>query len=126
MLQQVDAYNTQRIKMQADIADNSMIVKTMLIHAEDSRLLHDTSDGMIQSYTSLYDLNHELIAEYNKRYNNHQELLKCLKEVNNMIQKASRIRVGDAKTYVVSACRAAVKANNTQQLIKVIKSGKTN
>ena len=50
-------------------------------------------------------------------------LLGALKEVNHMIEKAARLRVGSAKARIVSACRAAIKANNIHSLFKIIKSG---
>ncbi len=53
------------------------------------------------------------------------QLSKNLKEVNHMIQRAARLRMGDAKTPLVDACRKAVQANNTQQLLKLIKFGVT-
>ena len=40
-----------------------------------------------------------------------------------MIQKAARLRVGVPKSRVVSACRAAIKANNIHSLFKIIKTG---
>ena len=43
----------------------------------------------------------ELIGEYMKRSTNHELLLSSLKEVNHMIQKASRLRVGRFKAEVV-------------------------
>ena len=118
---------------------------------------------MRAAYAQLYTLNAELIGEYNKRSNNHEQLLaalhdtrvrrvakhrkggcgdamprtqrraphltplamlwRCRKDVNHMIQKAARLRVGSAKTRVVTACRAAIKANNIHSLFKIIKTG---
>jgi len=78
---------------------------------------------MKREYSELYSLNNELIAEYRKRSNNHQALLAALKEVNHMIQKAARLRVGAAKTRVVNACRAAIKANNIHSLFQIISQG---
>jgi len=49
-----------------------------------------------------------------------------LKEVNHMIQKAAKLRVGPSKPQIVAACRAAIKANNIQTLFKVIKTGSVN
>ena len=46
-----------------------------------------------------------------------------LQEVNQMIQKAARLRVGQAKVQVVSACRTAIKNNNIHSLFKIIKTG---
>lgn len=47
---------------------------------------------MKEMYTDLFDLNHEQIREYQVRNTNHQELMKKLKEVNNIIQHASKLR----------------------------------
>ena len=43
-------------------------------------------------YRQLYDINRDLIAGYKIRCNNHQELMVTLKEVNQIIQKAGRLR----------------------------------
>ena len=79
--------------------------------------------GMRQTYAQLYTLNAELMGEYAKRANNHEQLLVALKEVNHMIQKAARLRVGQAKARVVSLCRAAIKDNNIHSLFQIIKTG---
>lgn len=63
--------------------------------------------------------------EHEKRTTNHEELLEALKLVNNMIQHAAKLRVGAAKARVVTACRGAVKANNTTALLKIIQDGRT-
>ena len=63
--------------------------------------------------------------EHEKRATNHEDLLQALKLVNNMIQPAARLRVGMPKAHVVTACRAAIKANNTNGLLKVIQDGKS-
>ena len=86
------------------------------------RILGDIK-SMRGAYSQLYTLNAELMGEYSKRANNHEQLLAALKEVNHMIQKAARLRVGSAKARIVSACRGAIKANNIHSLFKIIKSG---
>lgn len=43
-------------------------------------------------YAELFAINNELIGEYTKRARNHEELLAALKEVNQMIQKAAKMR----------------------------------
>ena len=40
----------------------------------------------------LYDLNRDLINGYKIRCNNHNELLSCLKLVNQAIQRAGKLR----------------------------------
>ena len=56
---------------------------------------------MKQTYQDLQKLNEELIGEYTKRATNHDELMKALKMVNDMIQRASNLRYGKAKTNLV-------------------------
>ena len=43
-------------------------------------------------YSQLYDINRDLTAGYKIRVNNHQELMDTLKDVNQIIQKAGRLR----------------------------------
>ena len=47
---------------------------------------------MKKGYMELYDLNRDLINGYKIRNNNHTELLKNLKMVNQVIQRAGRLR----------------------------------
>jgi Bardet-Biedl syndrome 2 protein len=78
---------------------------------------------MTRYYAELFKLNQQLVAEYNKRVVNHQALLDSLKDVNHMIQKASNLRMGSAKTRVVTDCRAAIKTNNVQSLFQIVSTG---
>ncbi len=43
-------------------------------------------------YAQLYDINRDLISGYKIRCGNHQELMDTLKLVNQIIQKAGRLR----------------------------------
>jgi Bardet-Biedl syndrome 2 protein len=52
------------------------------------------------------------------------QLLEALKDVNQMIQKAAKLRMGKHKTEVVTACRAAIQSNNIAALFKIIQSGR--
>jgi Bardet-Biedl syndrome 2 protein len=52
-----------------------------------------------------------------------QALLSALKEVNHMIQKAARLRVGAPKTAVINACRDAVKSNQMSLVLDIIRNG---
>ena len=46
-----------------------------------------------------------------------------LKMLNDMIQRASNLRFGTAKTAVVSACRKAIKKSNLRNLIHIMSEG---
>jgi Bardet-Biedl syndrome 2 protein len=122
VLQEVAEFNALRVKMSADMADDSQRVKALVVRAEDARIMTDM-ETMGRAYTDLYSLNNQLIAGYNNRMQSHSGLLGALKEVNQMIQKAANLRMGAAKTRVVTDCRVAVKANNMQSLFRIIKQG---
>ena len=106
----------------ADMADDAQRIKALIIRAEDSRLMMDM-DTMRRAYTELSGMNNQLVQSYNTRSQNHDTLLNALKEVNQMIQKASNLRLGKAKSRVVADCRAAVKNNQMQSLLRILKQG---
>ncbi|XP_076471664.1 BBSome complex member BBS2-like [Babylonia areolata] len=122
ILIKVDEFHRVRQKLTAEMADHSNLIRSMVVRAEDARLMGDMRT-MRKGYMELFDLNRDLINGYTIRCNNHQELLSCLKQVNQIIQKAGRLRVGRFKTQVVNACRAAIKSNNTSSLYKIIHTG---
>ncbi|KAK6191700.1 hypothetical protein SNE40_003318 [Patella caerulea] len=122
ILVRVDDFHSVRQKLTAEMADHSNLIRSMVVRAEDARLMGDMK-SMRTGYMELYDLNRDLISGYKIRCNNHQELLSCLKKVNQVIQKAGRLRVGKYKTQVVNACRSAIKSNNISSLYKIIKTG---
>ncbi len=83
-------------------------------------------ETMRRAYTDLFSLNNQLIVGYNNRASNHEGLLVALKEVNQMIQRAANLRVGNAKTRVINDCRGAVKSNNMSALFRIIRQGYDN
>merc|ERR1719379_2382879 len=85
VLMKVDEYNSVRLKLTAEMADSSNLVKALIVKAEDYRMLSDMGN-LKKVFSNLQQTNSDLIAEYNKRANNHQHLLSQLKEVNMMIQ----------------------------------------
>ncbi|XP_074660116.1 BBSome complex member BBS2-like [Tubulanus polymorphus] len=122
ILVKVDEYHAVRQKLTAEMADHSNLIRSLVVRAEDARLMDDMKN-MKKGYMELYDLNRDLINGYKIRSNNHTELLSCLKQVNQMIQKAGRLRVGKYKTQVINACRTAIKSSNIAALFKIIKTG---
>ena len=116
---QVDERHSARQKLTAEMADHSNLIRSLVVKAEDARLMGDMwvhllqckvlhkwmlklyawqaltvtcRKNMMKGYTELYGLNRELISGYQIRCNNHQELLSSLKIVNQMIQKAGKLR----------------------------------
>ncbi|XP_061891432.1 Bardet-Biedl syndrome 2 protein homolog [Entelurus aequoreus] len=121
-LTEVDEFHTVHQKLTAEMADHSNYIKNMLVQAEDARLMGDMT-SMKKRYRELYNLNRDLVNEYKIRSNNHNALLACLKSVNQAIQRAGRLRVGKAKNQVISACRDAIKSNNVNTLLRVMRAG---
>ncbi|XP_069822061.1 BBSome complex member BBS2 isoform X2 [Dendropsophus ebraccatus] len=124
VLVQVDDSHSVHQKLTADMADQSNLIRSMLVQAEDSRLMRDMKN-MKKRYTELYDLNKDLINQYKIRCNNHTELLNNLKCVNQAIQRAGRLRVGKPKAQVITACRDAIRSNNINALFRIMRVGAT-
>lgn len=122
ILDKVNELHSARQKLSSEMADNSGIIKNLVLRAEDARMMNDMR-SMRKGFMQLYELNRDIIMGYRIRSNNHLELLECLRIVNQAIQKAGRLRVGKPKTEMVSACRNALKEKNTELLIKAIKTG---
>ncbi|KAJ4460589.1 putative Bardet-Biedl syndrome 2 protein [Paratrimastix pyriformis] len=91
VLQKVLEFNALRLKLTADMADGSNLVKALVVKAEDARLLGNMP-LLRSALNELKAANEELLQSYRIRATNHQELLTCLKDVNQMIQKAARLR----------------------------------
>ena len=79
---------------------------------------------MMKYYTNLNTENQKMSRELLKKASNHQALLANLKEVNQLINKAANLRMGSAKSKLVSLCRAAVKKNNLGSIAKIVESGR--
>lgn len=123
LLAEAEQYNVLRSQLSANIADVANNVKVSIVKAEDARVLHDMP-LLKKVYASLQQDNGQIIAEYTKRQTNYEQLVRCLKEINLLINKASSLRIGADQARVVSLCRAAIKANNTHLLTQIIKTGK--
>nr|KAF6406154.1 Bardet-Biedl syndrome 2 [Molossus molossus] len=122
VLIKVDEYHSVHQKLSADMADNSNLIRSLLVRAEDARLMRDMKT-MKNRYMELYDLNKDLLNGYKIRCNNHTELLGNLKAVNQAIQRAGRLRVGKPKNQVITACRDAIRSNNINTLFRIMRVG---
>ncbi|XP_012611410.2 BBSome complex member BBS2 isoform X1 [Microcebus murinus] len=122
VLIKVDEYHSVHQKLSADMADNSNLIRSLLVRAEDARLMRDMRT-MKNRYMELYDLNKDLLNGYKIRCNNHTELLGNLKVVNQAIQRAGHLRVGKPKNQVITACRDAIRSNNINTLFRIMKVG---
>ena len=122
MLQQVAQHNETRLKLSADMADDSQRIKALIVRAEDSRVMNEMN-SMRKAYTSLFSLNTQLLNQHSLRSQNQEKLLEALRSVNLMIQRAASLRVGNAKLEVIAECRKAIKINNFSSLQRIIRYG---
>uniref|UniRef100_A0A452T0M3 Bardet-Biedl syndrome 2 protein homolog n=1 Tax=Ursus maritimus TaxID=29073 RepID=A0A452T0M3_URSMA len=122
VLVKVDESHSVHQKLSAEMADNSNLIRSLLVRAEDARLMRDMKT-MKNRYMELYDLNKDLLNGYKIRCNNHTELLGNLKAVNQAIQRAGRLRVGKPKNQVITACRDAIRSNNINTLFRIMRVG---
>ncbi|PRP83109.1 Bardet-Biedl syndrome 2 protein [Planoprotostelium fungivorum] len=82
----VTEFDATRTKLTVAMADSANLIKTLVVRAEDARILSEIP-SMKRFYRSLMSLNEELCGEYAKRVNNFNALLDCLKETNQIIQQ---------------------------------------
>ncbi|KAH6941771.1 hypothetical protein HPB50_023577 [Hyalomma asiaticum] len=59
-------------------------------------------------YQELQTLNRELVSDYRVRCQSHEELTRCVRMLNQGIERASALRVGCHKAAIVAACRQAL------------------
>ncbi|KNC53004.1 bardet-Biedl syndrome 2 protein [Thecamonas trahens ATCC 50062] len=121
-LTQVKAFHSTRQKLSTDMAETANLAKTLVVKAEDARILGDMH-AMKQHYSALAALNRDLLTEFTKRKNNHSALLEKLRDVHRMIQRAARLRRGEPAKRVIAACRKALADSNMPALIHAICSG---
>ena len=81
-------------------------------------------ENMKKSYAVVQQENGTLIGEYLKRTNNHQDLVRSLKELNNMIRNASNLRVGSSQKRVVALARECIRSNTNQNLPMIFEKGR--
>ncbi|XP_045482156.1 Bardet-Biedl syndrome 2 protein-like [Harmonia axyridis] len=110
-----------RMRLGTDVADRLGQVRTLVIKAEDARI-NDVNE-LSQHYKDLDNLNKELMNGYNIRLNNHNEGLETVKKINIIIQRSSRLRVGQKSSQMLKHCRNAIKTNNIEGLVKIIRIG---
>ncbi|EJW77367.1 hypothetical protein WUBG_11724, partial [Wuchereria bancrofti] len=111
-----------RDRLSATIAERSNSIKEMLVRAEDARTINQFR-LMRKYYQKMHTLNQAMVAEHKIRCNNHEELLKVLRNLNKVIEQGSRLRVGAPASRLISACRNAIVEEHFDMLQKIILFG---
>jgi Bardet-Biedl syndrome 2 protein len=121
LISKVEELQSVRTTLVADVADSSTTVRSLIVRAEDGRLLRDW-DSVRRIQTDLSAVNRQLLNDYRVREKSHSDLVATLKNINTLIQEAANLRVGKFKTNLIQSCRLAIKQNNLNSLSKIISS----
>lgn len=79
------------VKLQAEAAGVTNILKALMIRLEDSRILDD-GEGIKKRVTQIQKLGENFIREQEIRAKNYTDLTTALKELHMGVQNASRMR----------------------------------
>lgn len=112
----IEQANTLKIHFAANMSENINNLKSYIVRAEASHMIDDI-EGIRRNYASVIAENGALIAEYGMRSNNHVELLKSLKQLNNLIRLAAGLRVGEPSKKLVAQCRDCIRNNKNKKLL---------
>ncbi|KAL3287516.1 hypothetical protein HHI36_001985 [Cryptolaemus montrouzieri] len=91
LIEKLSDIQDARLRLGTDVADRLGQIRTLIIKAEDARL--NDLEELPQYYRELDGLNKELMNGYNVRLMNYNEGLETVKNINTIIQRASRLRV---------------------------------
>ncbi len=122
LVDRIETCMASRTRLTADLAEESQKLKGLVVRAEDSRIMSDIQT-MRRAYTDLFTMNSQMTAQYNNRASNHSILMKSLREVNMIIQRAANLRIGSKRTRTINDCRTAVKSNNFKAFHRIVEQG---
>ncbi|KAF7495028.1 Bardet-Biedl syndrome 2 protein [Sarcoptes scabiei] len=115
----IDDIQNVRQQLMVEVADTASMIRAAVVRAEDARLT-EQYEQMKMIYQDLFNLNKDIMREYQIRYQNHIDLVDNLKQINLIIQRASNLRIGSFKTTFIKLCRDQIKEKNFSQLFKII------
>ncbi|KAF3425049.1 hypothetical protein E2986_06059 [Frieseomelitta varia] len=110
------------IRLQAEAANETTLLKNIIIRLEDARILENI-DEMRKRLVQLKNVNVDLIREHEIRMKSYKELTANLKQLNLGVQHAARLRVGKSASNTVAQCRAAIQDENSKALMLAIRHG---
>lgn len=118
----IEQSNTLKIHFAANMSENINNLKASIVRAEASHMIDDV-EGVRRNYAAVIAENGALIGEYTKRSNNHVELLKSLKQLNNLIRLAAGLRLGEPAKAVIAQCRDCIRSNKQKNLQVIMEKG---
>ncbi|KAK6620400.1 hypothetical protein RUM44_006801 [Polyplax serrata] len=122
LLEKLSELESVKNKLNLELSEKSNLIRNLLIRSEDTRLLKDWKLTK-RFYEELDELNKGLRRSYEIRVANYCDTVNTVKQLNGIVQKASRLRFGKHKTDPVTLSRNAIATNNAKSLIKAIRTG---
>jgi len=123
LLVQIQESNQLKGHFAANISESIQNLKVSVVKAEASLIINDVTT-MRKHYAIVQQENGQLIGEYIKRSNNHQELVHTLKELNNLIRFASNLRIGSCQKLVVQQARECIRKQTTEKIQAIFERGR--
>ncbi|XP_043251138.1 Bardet-Biedl syndrome 2 protein homolog [Colletes gigas] len=110
------------IRLQAEAASETTLLKSIIIRLEDARILENVEE-MRKRLVQLKNVNVDLVREHEIRMKSYRDLTANLKELNLGVQRAARLRVGNSASNTVAHCRTAIQDQNPKALALAIRHG---
>ncbi|EDQ92040.1 uncharacterized protein MONBRDRAFT_22806 [Monosiga brevicollis MX1] len=124
LLSEIADLHGVRQRLSAELAEGSNLVKSLLLRAEDYRLMGDTFN-MRETYAQLHAANRDLVNAYTIRSTNHNKLLEGLKSLNMFIQTTAQLLDGPLQTEFVAECRECIRNSDMVKLFNVLHAART-
>ncbi|CAB3369144.1 Hypothetical predicted protein [Cloeon dipterum] len=83
--------NEVRLQLSTDMASCLDSIRSHVIRIEDARIIEDV-EGVLKWTTALATCNSDILKSYKVRNNNHEDLVKSLKQINKCIEQSSKLR----------------------------------
>ncbi|KAL1131419.1 hypothetical protein AAG570_011036 [Ranatra chinensis] len=90
-LNRLEELKSNATRMAAAVADTANLIRSLIVRAEDARLLGHMKD-LRECYVQLQQVNGDLVRGHSVRVANHRELLATLHSLNAVIQHSSKLR----------------------------------
>eukprot|EP00055_Hartaetosiga_balthica_P003199 m.6870 g.6870 ORF g.6870 m.6870 type:complete len:761 (-) comp2668_c0_seq1:36-2318(-) len=118
VLQSVQDLHSVRQKLVAEIAENSTLAKSLLLRAEDHRIMGNFV-AMQQAYGDVMDVNKDILRAHAFRYSNQEKLMSQVRILNKIIHERAERNGGGA---FIDSCRQAIKENDYGTLLDLLQN----
>ena len=118
----IEILDKERNHFNINMSEIIGIIKDLFVKAEDNRLI-DNIRSFKEYFRKIDVKNIELLDEFEKRSEKYNQLLLDLKSVNQLIQMASNLKVGNFKKVITNGCRDCIKKKDYKLFMKIISNG---